>query len=54
MAYLKIEGHEGYVKNPQNGIVLNVNKEEIEAAERARLKKLDEEFTRNRNKSKWE
>ena len=30
------------------------NKEEIEAAERARLKKLDEEFRRNRNKSKWE
>ena len=34
MAYLKIEGHEGYVKNPNDGVVLNVNAEEIQAAKK--------------------
>jgi len=31
MSYKKIEGHIGYVKD-ENGVVLNVNDDEIEAA----------------------
>ena len=31
MSYKKIEGHIGYVKD-ENGVVLNVNNDEIEAA----------------------
>jgi hypothetical protein len=30
--YLKVEGHNGYVKDNNTGIVLNVNKEEVQAA----------------------
>tara|TARA_B110000444_G_C18822368_1_gene588417 strand:- start:378 stop:584 length:207 start_codon:yes stop_codon:yes gene_type:complete len=30
--YLKVEGHNGYVKDNSTGIVLNVNKEEVQAA----------------------
>tara|TARA_Y100001937_G_C7002224_1_gene277007 strand:+ start:385 stop:606 length:222 start_codon:yes stop_codon:yes gene_type:complete len=48
MAYLKIEGHEGYVKNPRTGVVLNVNKDEIEAAKRRKvLRKQQEEDINN-------
>tara|TARA_B100000214_G_scaffold279175_1_gene208957 strand:- start:3809 stop:4030 length:222 start_codon:yes stop_codon:yes gene_type:complete len=44
MAYLKIEGHEGYVKNPNDGVVLNVNTEEIQAAKKRKaLRKQQEE-----------
>jgi len=31
MSYKKVEGHVGYVKD-ENGVVLNVNNDEIEAA----------------------
>ena len=48
MAYLKIEGHEGYVKDPNTGVVLNVNQEEIDAAKKRRaLKKQQEEDINN-------
>ena len=30
--FLKVEGHEGYVRDTNTGAVLNVNREEIEAA----------------------
>jgi len=33
MSYKKIEGHIGYVKD-ENGVVLNVNNDEIEAAKK--------------------
>ena len=33
MSYKKIEGHIGYVKD-ENGVVLNVNDDEIEAAKK--------------------
>ena len=33
MSYKKIEGHIGYVKD-ENGVVLNVNNNEIEAAKK--------------------
>ena len=48
MAYLKIEGHEGYVKNPNNGVVLNVNSEEIKASRKKKaLRKQQEEDINN-------
>ena len=48
MAYLKIEGHEGYVKDPTSGVVLNVNQEEIDAAKtRKALRKQQEEDINN-------
>ena len=48
MTYLKIEGHEGYVKNPSNGVVLNVNNDEIQAAKtRKALRKQQEEDINN-------
>ena len=48
MAYLKIEGHEGYVKDPNTGVVLNVNQEEIDAAKKRRaLRKQQEEDINN-------
>ena len=48
MAYLKIERHEGYVKNPNNGVVLNVNSEEIKAARKKKaLRKQQEEDINN-------
>ena len=48
MTYLKIEGHEGYGKNIKNGVVLNVNKDEIEAAKRRKaLRKQQEEDINN-------
>jgi len=33
MSYKKVEGHIGYVKD-ENGVVLNVNNDEIEAAKK--------------------
>lgn len=30
--FLKVEGHEGYFRDTNTGAILNVNKEEIEAA----------------------
>ena len=48
MAYLKIEGHEGYVKDPNTGVVLNVNQEEINGAKKRRaLRKQQEEDINN-------
>lgn len=48
MVYLKIEGQEGYVKDPKSGVVLNVNQEEINAAKTRRaLRKQQEEDINN-------
>ena len=48
MAYLKIEGHEGDVKDPNTGVVLNVNQEEINGAKKRRaLRKQQEEDINN-------
>ena len=42
--FVKVDGHEGYVKNTETGVELNVNKVEIEAArKRKALKKQQEE-----------
>ena len=46
--FIKVDGHEGYVKNTETGVVLNVNKTEIEAArKRKALKKQQEEDINN-------
>ena len=46
--FVKVDGHEGYVKNTDTGVVLNVNKTEIEAArKRKALKKQQEEDINN-------
>ena len=42
MSYTKIEGHWGYVKD-ENGAILNINKEEIEAAKRRKEQRLNQE-----------
>jgi hypothetical protein len=34
MNYVKIEGHNGYVRDKKSGAVLNLNKSEIEAAKK--------------------
>ena len=41
--FLKVEGHEGYVKNTETGVVLNVNKEEIEAARKRKALRQQQE-----------
>ena len=46
--FVKVDGHEGYIKNTKTGVVLNVNKAEIEAArKRKALKKQQEEDINN-------
>ena len=42
MKYKKIEGHYGYVKD-EYGVVLNTNKEEIEAAKRRKEQRRNQE-----------
>ena len=41
--FLKVEGHEGFVKNTETGVVLNVNKEEIEAARKRKALRQQQE-----------
>ena len=41
--FLKVKGHEGYVKNTEPGVVLNVNKEEIEAARKRKALRQQQE-----------
>ena len=42
MAYLKVDGHNGYIKNTQTGVVLNANHAEIEQAKERKAKRLKE------------
>ena len=39
MVYMKVKGHTGYVKDTFNGVVLNVNDKEIEAAKKRKLER---------------
>ena len=41
--FLKVKGQEGYVKNTETGVVLNVNKEEIEAARKRKALRQQQE-----------
>ena len=42
MAYSKVEGHDGLVRN-ENGVVLNINKEEISSARARKARWLEEQ-----------
>ena len=42
MKYTRVEGHWGYVKD-ENGAVLNMNNEEIEAAKKRKAQRLSQE-----------
>ena len=42
MKHTRIEGHWGYVKD-ENGAVLNINKEEIEAAKKRKAQRLNQQ-----------
>jgi len=42
MKHTRIEGHWGYVKD-ESGAVLNINKQEIEAAQRRKAQRLSQE-----------
>ena len=42
MKYTRVEGHWGYVKD-ENGAVLNINKEEIEAAKKRKAQRLKQQ-----------
>ena len=50
MRHTKIEGHWGYVKD-ENGAILNINKEEIEAAKRRKEQRLNQEKELNELKN---
>ena len=39
MVYMKVKGHTGYVKDTFNGVVLNVNDKEKEAAKKRKLER---------------
>lgn len=50
MNYKKVEGHVGYVKD-ENGVVLNVNNDEIEAAKKRKelMRQKDKEINELKN-----
>lgn len=43
MNYVKIEGHNGYVRDKKSGAVLNLNKSEIEAAKKRKQERATKE-----------
>lgn len=43
MNYIKIEGHNGYVRDKKSGAVLNLNKSEIEAAKKRKQERATKE-----------
>ena len=43
MNYIKIEGHNGYVRDKKSGAVLNLNKSEIEAAKKLKQQRATKE-----------
>ncbi len=42
MTYIKVEGHQGYVKDVTTGSILNINNNEIEAAKKRKALRLQE------------
>tara|TARA_B100000282_G_C31546479_1_gene405430 strand:+ start:242 stop:451 length:210 start_codon:yes stop_codon:yes gene_type:complete len=42
MAYIKVDGHQGFVKDTTTGAILNINNNEIEAAKRRKALRLQE------------
>jgi len=51
MAYVKIDGHSGYVKDKLTGAVLNTNNEEIEAAKKRKADRLNKDKELNEIKN---
>ena len=43
MSYIKVEGHNGIVKDTNTGMILNINKEEIAAARKRKLERRKKE-----------
>tara|TARA_B100000214_G_scaffold355727_1_gene313768 strand:+ start:2322 stop:2531 length:210 start_codon:yes stop_codon:yes gene_type:complete len=43
MNYVKIEGHNGYVRDKKSGAILNTNKSEIEAAKKRKQQRATKE-----------
>ena len=51
MNYVKIEGHNGYVRDKKSGAVLNTNKSEIEAAKKRKQQRATKEQELNNLKN---
>mgnify|MGYP001158086502 CR=1 FL=1 len=43
MSYIKVEGHNGIVKDTETGMILNINKQEISAARKRKLERREKE-----------
>ena len=43
MSYIKVEGHNGIVKDTDTGMILNINKQEISAARKRKLERREKE-----------
>tara|TARA_B100000941_G_scaffold205879_1_gene150207 strand:- start:319 stop:528 length:210 start_codon:yes stop_codon:yes gene_type:complete len=43
MALVKVEGHNGYLKNTETGVVLNNNVSEIDAARKRKVQRKQQE-----------
>ena len=43
MPYIKVEGHNGIVKDTDTGMILNINKQEISAARKRKLERREKE-----------
>ena len=43
MKFVKVQGHNGYVRDKSNGAILNINNEEIEAAKRRKAERLNKD-----------
>ena len=41
--FYKVEGHAGLVKNPQTGTILNANSNELQAARKRKLSRIEKE-----------
>ena len=43
MSYIKVEGHNGIVKDTDTGMILNINKQEISAARKRQMERREKE-----------
>jgi len=43
MSYIKVEGHNGIVKDTDTGMILNINKQEISAARKRKMERREKE-----------
>ena len=47
MSYIKVEGHNGIVKDTDTGMILNINKQEISAARKRKMERREKEKESN-------